>query len=203
MSVYAPESRVFDLEDALSLSKKCSLEAFEPALRDWPEEPLVVESGQTLALVPDASCPLFRNLLTTPDLDQFKKWLGVPNALIESGKYQAPAALPHTSPKQLEKAKDQLSTEELAELKRAHDYFLFGRSDLVEDYRDALCMYYSPFQAALYVGRQVEIMPGACIEVLDAAAILFVDRLVIHAGGNLKIFTPAKVRINTLHKFDV
>jgi len=204
MPISALDSGVFVSEEAQYQSTNQSLETqlktFGLSQRDWREAPLVIEPGVTVSLAPAQSCPLFLRLSDTRNLDEFKQWVGVPNALIESGRFQPPADLPRVPPSRLEKDKDGLSAAELADLKRARDYFLFGRSDLVEDYRAAIVMHYSPFEVALYAGREVEIMPGASIEVIDSAAILLIDRLIIHPGGNLKLFTPAKVRVNTLHK---
>ena len=199
MPVSSSVNSLFVSEEARPFYINTSLERSE-VVHDWLAEPFVIESGSCISLVPDPSCPLFRRLLTTQDLDVFKSWVGVPNAMIESGALKPPSTLPHVQPRRLEQAKDRLSTAELADLKRAFDYFVFGRSGLVEDYRDAIVMHYSPFEVAVYAGRHVEIMPGASVEVIDVAAVLEIDRLVIHSGGHLRLFTPAKVRINTLHK---
>src|SRR4051794_2943284 len=131
MSISSPERSLFVLEEAGPLLLDHNLDRFELG-QDCLEEPLVIEAGARLALGPDTSCPLFRGLKTTVDLHEFKSWIGVPNALIESGKCQPPAALPRIRPRQLERAKESLSVEDLADLKRARDYFVFGRSDLVE-----------------------------------------------------------------------
>lgn len=187
---------------SLDLNESCAslLREFGIAQPSLYKRHFTVKEISPLVLDGTPSTPLFRQIVRTDDSLQFKSWIGISNSLIRSNQYLPPAEFPQTAARRLEQAKDSLSYEELRDLQRAYNYYFFGNSDLVEDYSAALRIHYAPFEAALYGGELVEILPQASIEVRERPAILLFRELVIHDGGSLKLFTPCRVNAEVLRR---
>jgi hypothetical protein len=204
VSVIVPPFTVLDKNNA---QKQITYSELRSALRfydveadDRWSEALVVEPGASLEINGSEASPMLRRVLETPSLDQYKAWIGTPDAYIEKGLAQPPKTLPGISPSRLEQPKNNLGTADLEDLQRAFDYFVFGNSRVVADYRTAITMHYAPFAAALYACSRVEIRSGASLDFTGLPTILLIDRLIIHQGGCIKFYTPAKAVVSVLEK---
>jgi hypothetical protein len=177
---------------------RSAFQLYEIEQDDRWAEALLVEVGAPLEITGLDASPMLRRVLETQNLEQYKEWIGVPDARIESGLFLPPRDLPQISPAVLERA--DLSLAEKKDLQRAFDYFVFGNSRVVTDYYTAISLHCSPFRAAVYACREVEILSGASLEFTNLPSILLIDRVVIHEGGSIKFFTPSKVLVGTLEK---
>jgi hypothetical protein len=169
----------------------------EPAMVG--DSPLVVEPGVNLALSATAPCGIFSRKLDTQDVDQFKAWIGVPDDLIVEGQYLAPKKFPSGiwSPS-LEGARETLTDAQWSDLESATQYYLFGNSALVSQYRQAIVRHWAPFEAAVYAASRIEILPGASVCVTGYPAALIFREVVIHHGGAIKLYTPARMLVQHL-----
>ena len=204
MSVIVPPSTVLNNENVqkqITYSElRSALRLYSVAPDDRWSEALLVEPGAPLEINGSEESPMLRRVLQTHSLDQYKEWIGVANSQIENGSVMPPREVPTIAPERLEQAKDNLGAAELEDLKRAFDYFVFGNSHVVADYRTAITLHFAPFTAAVYACSQVEIQSGADLEFTGLPTILLVDRLIIHQGGSMKFYTPAKVVASILEK---
>jgi hypothetical protein len=163
-------------------------------------EDFVLEAGTTLTLGQDP-CKLLRRVLHTEQLDEFKRWIGIADELIEHGPMLPPADFPENPwSARLERPRTELTELEWRDIELATNYYLFGDSRLVASYKNAISRHFGPFEAALYAADRVEIMPGATLSVMGYPAILVFSEMVIHQGGNLKLHTPTKMFVDKLSK---
>ena len=204
MSVVVPPISVLDHENVhqrvACVELRSALRFFDLAPDDRWSEALVVEAGAHLEINGSEDCPMLRRVLETGSLDRYKQWIGVADQQIQSGLVMPPKELPSTSPDRLAVSKSKLDAPDLEEIKRAFDYYTFGNSAVVTDYHSVITMHCAPFAAALYACRELEIQSGATLEFTNLPAILLLDRLIIHQGGAVKFYTPAKVVVGVLEK---
>jgi hypothetical protein len=180
---------------------RSALRLYDLTPDDRWSEALVVEAGANLRIDSSEDCPMLRRVLNTQSLEQYKEWIGVPDSQIQSGLVMPPRELPSAAAERLEQPKNLLDAADLEDLKRAFDYYVFGNSAVVSDYRTAIALHHAPFAAALYACSQLEVQSDASLEFTNLPVILLVDRLMIHQGGSLKFYTPAKIVVNVLEKF--
>lgn len=163
------------------------------------DSPLVIQPGVTVTLSGAAPCELFSWKLETRNVDQFKNWIGIPDQLILEGQYIAPNELPEglCSPA-LAGPREALTDAQWTDVQRAANYYLFGNSAVVSEYRQAITRHFAPFQAVVYAAARLEILPGATVRVNGYPAALIFRELVIHHGGAIKLHTPARMLVQHL-----
>lgn len=184
-------------------------EPFRDALRRYGVEhlgahldELAIEPGQVVHcsnLAADAQVRPY--ILTTGDLDIFKRWIGFPNDL--------PAGLGHTPVKPSRPAPSphlvtaaHLDAAAWQELEQATKAYLFGNSELVRAYKPVIERVYAPFRTAVYVVRRLVIKPGGRLVVRDMPAALLFDDVIIHDGGQIMLHTITNMTIRSLCKCD-
>lgn len=196
---------------ALALQSEESAAAIQEALarcdaaRDIAPVSLSVERGQQRVLSSDpadasAVAPL---MLTTTDVDLFKRWIGAPDescrAHAETHQYW-PLPTRAWSGRSVSSRRD-FTAEEAADIERAGRVYLFGDSTLVRDYRDVIGLYHGTFEAAIYAMDELSVMPGARLSVVGAPAVLLCSKFDLHAPGQLVLHTPCHAHFGSVRKF--
>ena len=158
---------------------------------------LVVPAGAHLELSTERPSALEPQLRVTPSLEQYKQWIGRQDRA-EHDLGAAPAPL------RTELADDlqSLDADQLADLERAGQIYLFGDSRQVASYRRSLERLRGPFRAALYAARRVVIEVGARLSVSGDPAILLIEELVLQGSGQLVTTTPTHATFAHLEKLD-
>lgn len=182
-------------------------ETYENTLAEYGIDPtdaltetFILKAGTSLTLGHDP-CELLCRVLHTEQLDEFKQWIGIADELIEHGSMMPPADLPKSPwSARLERPRSELTEFDWKDIELATNYYIFGDSRLVSQYKRAITQHFGPFEAALYAAERIEIMPGATLSVMGYPAILIFSEMVIHQGGALKLYTPTKMFVDRLLK---
>jgi hypothetical protein len=196
---------------ALALQTDESSAAIQAALaqcdaaRDLAPVSLSVERDQHLVLSSDtadasAVTPL---MLTTSDVDLFKRWIGVPDESCrahEATHRYWPLPTRQWSGRKVSSRLD-FTAEEAVDIERAGRVYLFGDSALVRDYRDVIGLYHGTFEAAIYAMNELSVMPGARLSVVGAPAVLLCSKFDLHAPGQLVLHTPCHAHFGSVRKF--
>jgi hypothetical protein len=172
----------------------------EPALVSPPE--VIIKPEIELHVTGAGPCDLFSVNLTTNDVDEFKSWIGIPDELILDGTLLPPDEFPAAPSKSLFGPRDPLSAAEWQNIACATNYYLFGNASQVLDYRPAISAHFSPFEMAVYAADRLEIFPGGTLRVTGYPAALVFREVVIHQGGSMKIFVPARLTAERLVVLD-
>ena len=158
---------------------------------------LVVPSGSVLRLS-DLVKPHLRQSADAADL---KRWVGLSDAFIDANpglEMPEPPARPWTG--HTAASLEALSAEQLSDVQRATENYLFGNSKLARSYKPAIEAFYGPFEVALYLIPRIVIEPGARLEVNGRPTALLCEQFIIQAGGALDLKTIARLWIHELEK---
>jgi hypothetical protein len=167
---------------------------------------IVVEAGQHAIITSqdDETSLLRPSIRWTENVDEFRDWMSVRGDGFQDGR----AAIPHhhlpRSPwlRGATFEREELTLEELEDVKRAAAVYIFGRRQLVADFRTAIEREYAPFAAAFYRAQRIEIEPDAVLTVAGYPAVLELDELTIRRGGNLTLLTPFRLAARVLNAID-
>jgi hypothetical protein len=166
--------------------------------------PIVVPAGTSaqITTAPGQQSLVAGDIRFTSDVDEFRDWFAVAGDRFQAGLDPIPPehlpAGPWTRGSTF--APDELTVEELEALRRAASCYLFGRTALVSEYRDAIEQYYAPFGAAFYRAGRIEVERGASLSVRGYPAVVDIDELVVRQGGQVFIHTPARLAARALTK---
>lgn len=148
--------------------------------------------------------PCFRH---TNQLEQFKAWIGMPDALFQEGSLVFDRELPSEpwSSRHLTSATE-LTPREQEDLQKAGYAYLFGNSQLplVASYQSILEKLHAPFAVAVWAIEKIRVEAGSSLVVqgkLPAALIL--GELEIVAGGNIQLCAPTHLMVQKLEKISL
>jgi hypothetical protein len=164
------------------------------------QQPVVVRSGETLVLDGSDTATLPVSRLVSSDLDQFKAWIGIPDTDIRSGTCLPPRLLPGPYTRELEDRKETLAPAQWENLLLATNYYLFGDSSRVVEFRAAVERHLAPFKASLYVLEYLVVQAGGSLVIAGDPTALVVNTFDLELGGHVKVFSPVRVLVETLHR---
>jgi hypothetical protein len=166
---------------------------------------LTVEPGQHLVLSTDPAdhAAVQPVMLGTRSLATLKRWIGVDDAtcraLPQDVRYW-PLPAQRWSGRKVTDPRG-FSAREQADIERAGHAYLFGDSELVEDYREVIELCRGPFEAAVYAFSDLSILPAGRLTITGAPAIVLCHSLDLHAPGQIAIYTPCHAHFGSLRKF--
>lgn len=198
--IYGPElreSRRFSLDRSLA----DTLAVYGLGVSDAVVPSLVVPANERLVLA-EVATPVVRK---TADIAQYKEWIGLENALIDEAALEGLPALPrHAWPQgRTPTTLDDLSAAELADVQAAANTYLWGDSRLVRSYKEALDLFYGPFEVDVYVIDRLVIEPGASLIVADRPTALLCNAIELHDSGALKLYSITRMWVQTLNKLSI
>jgi hypothetical protein len=196
MSGRVAQARVVDW---LSVSDPIEFDADYHAVADWygvPERCRVDLFDCTHDAVLDGTdASAWRpSRSSTGDLDEFKRWIGLPDTYIRSGKVRAQCCdAPIFYNQRLGDPRAELSDAEIRALHLAAGSYLFGDSAACAKYRRAIELRMAPFEIAVYAVRRLILRPGATLTVTGLPAVVLAERIEIHPGSVLKTCTVSRI----------
>jgi hypothetical protein len=192
---------------ATSRARIVRVPGYREALRDYGfseddvrPEPLVVRSGETVHLAAQPGQGIHLSRLQTHDVDQFKRWIGVADRDLDEGVCVPPARMPGAWTRALEGPIEQLTSSQWHDVLLAANYYLFGDSRRVGQFRTAIECHLAPFWAALYAVEYLFVEAGGTLVVSGDPAIVLVGTLDLEQGGRLMFHSPLRMLVETMSK---
>ncbi|MEB3311177.1 MAG: hypothetical protein VKJ02_13185 [Snowella sp.] len=160
------------------------------------------DSQVVLSTTLDRSTSYGPCLRQTNQFDQFKAWIGMPNALFEQGVFSFTQALPSSPwPSNYFPESSRLTDLEKENIQKAGYAYLFGNSQLVASYKAVIEKLHAPFEVAVWAIEKIRIEAGSSLIIQgDLPAVLMVGELEIVEGGNITLYSPTNLTVQKLQK---
>ncbi len=163
---------------------------------------LLIRNGETVTLPRDSDrVGLWAARLTTPDLDIYKSWIGLPDEDIRSGQLRCAPRRPQAlvAPHGWDQARE-LSPAQFEEVQRAGYTYLFDDSAIVQTYKPLIERFCGPLEVVVVLAKRVELLPGAVLNISGTPSILLFGELLIHEGGKVLVQTYHAATIGLVEK---
>ncbi|HYR26866.1 MAG TPA: hypothetical protein VEU30_00285 [Thermoanaerobaculia bacterium] len=145
---------------------------------------------------PSDDCPFAPKILRTNNLDEAKRWLGIPDERFRRGDFPRVEALPTRPWWGAPKANfASLSQADQNEIVRAAKAYVWGDSKDVADYKTAIEEFLGPFRVNVYAAQNITVTPSQpWIINSSSPSVITVGTVTIEQGG--QIVVSAVVTIN-------
>lgn len=178
---------------------------------------LVVPSKTTMTLSSAANSFLRPHVLTTTDLDELKKWIGIPDKRFKEGfpsafskthlplpkKLSTPAAS-HQAKKATEAAdltQRAFSSADYDKIRLATMSYIWGNSAHAADFKPIVEEALGRFQIAVWPFFTITVHTGAVLEIGGGANVLCAWKIIIQEGGQVRgLDTNLQVQCTILQK---
>lgn len=164
---------------------------------------LVLEAGQEscLTTLEGEATLLEPRIISTKCLSIYKGWIGVDDAVARNDEAARRLPVPDQPwPEGRSVEPGAFSPSEVADIELAARAYLFGDSERVASYRDAIEAHAGCFEAAVYEAGEVVLAPGSKLKVSGLPAILRFERLEVQSFGQLALFAPCRAVIEHMVK---
>jgi hypothetical protein len=160
---------------------------------------LVVPGGATVHLgAGDQRSAVPARMITTSDLSELKRWIGIPDQLYTSGKLnEKRIPLPAPLEAKLERAPEPVTHpatppvhhgpagDRMANVHLAAAAYLFGNSAKVSGYKGEIEGVFINFQIPVWVFLTITVYPGATLQVSGPQNVLSAWKIVVYDGGTI------------------
>lgn len=140
--------------------------------------------------------------LSTHDLDEMKRWLGVPDAVVKGdSEFKAPAA--KAGPADLKalagKSLVELTPEESAALTSAVHAYVWGDSEALAEAKPVLESLVAPMEGTVHVYTTLD-LKGPLTFDDDSATIVLANTINYYPGGSIESTVPLSVQATSIFK---
>lgn len=152
-------------------------------------------------------------MLHTRDLDELKRWIGVPDSAVRGrslverehsrafAKGRPPAGVSAEAVRTESAAKRTLTDSASLDAVRAHARsYLFGDSALVKDARPVIERFFGAFRIPVWIFQKVTVTSGSVLAFGTGANVLLASELEIEQGGRVVSYGSLTVSVTTLRK---
>jgi hypothetical protein len=153
---------------------------------------LVIPPKTTLTLSTAANSFLRPHLLSTPDLDELKKWIGIPDQRFKQGLHEAPSAhipVPKKIPATAHAAAGTsrpFASEDFNNIRAGAVAYLWGNSARAAALKPIVEEAFRTFEVALWPFFTITVKTGAVLEVGAGANVLCAWKIIIEEGGEVR-----------------
>jgi hypothetical protein len=158
---------------------------------------LVVPQRTTMVLSTSPGSFLQPHILSTNNLDELKKWIGIPDRRFEKSSLKSTFKVPAQIPKKIKtnvKAQpgernapaESFASEDFNAIREATLAYIWGNSSLASKFKPIVEEAFGKFQVAIWPLLTITVKRGAVLELGGGANVLCVWKIVIEEGGQVR-----------------
>lgn len=149
---------------------------------------------------PGGNSLLPAQMLAVHSLDELKALAGNPDAAYQSGEMEEHLheALPACPAEHTLKARSELSPDENNAIVKAFETYIYGNSDKVKSYKDAIHHQYFPMKVAVYAADDLTVKAGTTFVVKGSDAIAHFNTVTVEKGASLQFEVNAQWTVQSM-----
>lgn len=125
-------------------------------------------------------------VLRTNDLDQFKKWVGVPDAIFDDNEVNYTLPIPEAMKVNVKKCPCSMTNEEKTALYHAARCYIWGPSHKVKGYKEPIQKMFAPMEVVMHIYTTLDVRSVLMFEETDKSVVVLANTINFYPGGKIE-----------------